>query len=533
MSNPVALPALTQAPGQPLCASFPAIRRAAAGQARQSLPCRAVAARQILPRPIFAWQKSAASPLARFVLSTATRHRRRRSTMSLLGAMGTAISGLTAQSAAFSNISDDIANSQTTGFKRVDTNFSDYITNSTASDNESDTVVATPAYINTVQGAVTQTDNPLALAISGQGFFAVSTPTNTESTTDASSSTPTFSTEQSYTRDGNFQLDKNGYLVNDQGSYLNGWSVAPDGTVDTNTLAPIQVSQAVYQPVATSNIALSANLPATYASTDAAITSNVTVYDAEGNAHQLTLTFQDQGADPTTTSDNDWTVSIADDEGNTVGTADLMFAPNGTLATVTQPSATITPFTNAAGTSQASAVEQAAGSAATLTFPTNYATSSGGYQNLTLNLGTIGGSSGLTQFAGTTYTLGGLTQNGVPPGQFSSLTMETNGDVVANYNNGQTQTIAQVPVVTFPAPDALQLQDGSSFTATQGSGAALAKAAGSSGAGSLVTSSVEASNVDIATEFSNLIVAQQAYSANAKTVTTANDMMSTALNMMR
>jgi flagellar hook protein FlgE len=109
--------------------------------------------------------------------------------------------------------------------------------------------------------------------------------------------------------------------------------------------------------------------------------------------------------------------------------------------------------------------------------------------------------------------------------------METSGQVVVNYNNGQSRTVAQVPITTFNSPDALQNQNGAAFTATNGSGDPLAQSAGASGAGQLVTSSVEQSNVDIATQFSNLIVAQQAYSANAKMVTTMSQMMQITIDM--
>jgi flagellar hook protein FlgE len=137
----------------------------------------------------------------------------------------------------------------------------------------------------------------------------------------------------------------------------------------------------------------------------------------------------------------------------------------------------------------------------------------------------------VTQYAGTAYNLQGISQDGVPPGSFSGVTTQANGDVVVNYNNGQTRTIAQVPLVTFNAPDSLQGQNGQSFTTTTASGNALADAVNTNGAGSLVVSSVEGSNVDIATEFSQLIIAQQAYSANAKVVTTANDMLESTINM--
>ncbi|MGH7188534.1 MAG: flagellar hook-basal body complex protein, partial [Acetobacteraceae bacterium] len=142
-------------------------------------------------------------------------------------------------------------------------------------------------------------------------------------------------------------------------------------------------------------------------------------------------------------------------------------------------------------------------------------------------------SNGLTQYAGTTYALNNLSQNGIPPGAFSSVSINNNGNVVINYNNGLTQTIAQVPVVTFNAPDALQSQNGQAFTATQASGDAIVNSAGSGGSGGLVTNAVEGSNVDISTEFSQLIVAQEAYSANTKTISTANQMMQALLNIIQ
>jgi flagellar hook protein FlgE len=164
-----------------------------------------------------------------------------------------------------------------------------------------------------------------------------------------------------------------------------------------------------------------------------------------------------------------------------------------------------------------------------LSFQVDFGT--GTPQTIQLNFGNYGQSSGLTQYAGTQYSLRGLTQNGVPPGAYSSVTTEANGNIVVNYDNGQSRVIAQVPVVTFNDPDALQRQDGQAFTASTGSGTPLAESAGSNGAGTLVTESIESSNVDIATEFSKLIVAQQAYSANTKMVTTAAQMLQQTIDM--
>ena len=141
--------------------------------------------------------------------------------MSLFNAIDTAISGLSSQSSAFGNISEDVANSQTVGFKRVDTRFMDYLTTSTVSENQPGAVVARPDYINNVQGSITQTDNPLGMAITGQGFFAVSQSTGTVN------NAPTFNPQQYYTRAGDFSMNSQGYLVNSAGQYLNGWTVNP------------------------------------------------------------------------------------------------------------------------------------------------------------------------------------------------------------------------------------------------------------------------------------------------------------------
>jgi flagellar hook protein FlgE len=431
--------------------------------------------------------------------------------MSLFGALNTSISGLTAQSGAFSNISDNVANSQTVGYKQVDTSFTDYLTTSTATVNESGSVVALPAYANNVQGAITQSTDTTALAISGQGFFAISEQNGTVN------GQPTFSPQQDYTRTGDFQMDTNGYLVNSAGGFLNGWTVNPaTGVANQNSMAPIQVTQTSFSPVSTTQVRLAANLPATPAASTP-ISSQIDVYDALGTMHTVSLNWTQNSA-------GDWTVAVNSPDDTSgipaVGTADVTFGTNGMAPGTIGNVGTATGSVTTPGYS--------AGGAATLSFVTNFGSAP---QTIQLNLGTYGQTNGVTQYAGTAYTLGSLTQNGVPPGGFASVTMQTNGNVVVNYNNGQSRTIAQVPIINFNDPNALQSQNGQSYTATQASGTPTANPANTNGAGTLVTSSVEGSNVDIATEFSKLIVAQQAYSANAKMVTTANQMLQTTIDM--
>ncbi|HBK07410.1 MAG TPA: flagellar hook protein FlgE [Acetobacteraceae bacterium] len=443
--------------------------------------------------------------------------------MSLFSAINTAISGLTAQSTSFGNISEDVSNSQTTGFKRVDTSFVDYLTTSDATQNTPGAVVARPDYVNNVQGSITQTDNPLGMAIAGQGFFAVSQATGQVN------NIPTFNPQQFYTRAGDFTMNSTGYLVNGAGQYLNGWTVDPSsGVVNQNALAPIQVSQSTYNPVATTNVTLSANLPATptagTATSSSPLSSQITVYDSLGTAHTVTLNWAQTAA-------NDWTVQVSVPDSKTgttdAGSAAVQFGslsgnpvPEGTIGQVS------TSTTDPGTVTSAGYVP---GQPATLNFTTDFGS---GSQTIQLNLGGYGGTTGVTQYAGSAYSLLGLTQNGVPPGSFSGVTTQANGDVVVNYNNGQTRTIAQVPVVTFNDPNALQGQNGQAFTATLGSGTPLAEVASTNGAGNLVVGSVEGSNVDIAKEFSNLIVAQQAYGANSKVVMTASQMLQATMTMV-
>ncbi len=429
---------------------------------------------------------------------------------SLFGALETSVSGLTAQSAAFGNISDNVANSQTTGFKRTDTKFDDYLTTSTQVSNESGFVAARPDYRNTVQGVIATSDNPLALAISGQGFFQVSQTGN--------GTAPSARAE--YTRDGSFTLDKNGYLTNGAGQSLDGWAVDPaTGALNQGQAGPIKIDQSSFSPVATAQVTLAANLPATPAKA-APVASQVNVYDAKGGLHTVSLSWTQNATD-------DWSVAITapDAAKPDAGGAEVKFGASSGNAVA---AGTLGSVGNASGSVTATAFTKAGPAA--LTFTADWGD---GPQAVTLNLGKYGQADGVTQFAGTDYTLRGLSQDGVAPGSFSGVTTQANGDVVANYDNGQTRTVARVPVVRFADPDALQRQDGQAFTATVASGAALAQNAGSNGAGALVTSSLEGSNVDIATEFTKLIVAQRAYSANTKLVTTADDMLQQTIDMKR
>ena len=430
--------------------------------------------------------------------------------MSLFDSLNTAVSGLTAQSASFGNISDNVANSQTVGFKATNTSFEDYLTNSSATSNEPGAVVARPDYQNSVSGTITQTGNPLNLAISGQGFFNVSQAVS------ENNGTVVFNPQQEYTRAGDFSLDKDGYMVNGSGEYLNGWAANSAGALDQTKVVPIHIQQTGYSPIPTSSATLAANLPA---SPDGGpITTQIPVIDSLGQSQTLNLAWtQVSGAS------NTWSVAVTQGNGTSLGSATVAFgaagnagAPEGTLGNITSTGGTVTGSTFASG------------GAASLGVTANFGS---GPQAVSLQLGHFGQPDGLTQFAGTTYSPRSLSQNGVPPGSYNGVTTSANGDVVVNYDNGQSRVVARVPVVTFADPNALQRENGQAFQATIGSGAAQTQQASSNGAGTLVTSSTESSNVDIATQFTQLIVAQRAYTANTKLVTTADELLQTTINM--
>ena len=425
--------------------------------------------------------------------------------MSLFGAISTAVSGLTAQSAAFTNISDNIANSQTVGYKGVNTSFSDYLTSSTATQNQSGSVGTAPQYQNDVAGTITQSSDPLALAVQGQGFFNVSETTGAGNTS--------FSTTQYYTRTGDFSLNDAGYLVNGSGEYLDGYNIDPTtGQIDTGNLQPIRIDTSSLAAVPTSNITYSAQLPNTTGGSTSTPTSEVQVIDKAGASHDISLAWTQSTTNPST-----WTVTASspDNSPATIGTASVTFGPNGDMSTVT-------------GDGSGVVGNFASGNAA-LTLNTSF---NGNAQPVTLNLGTIGTSNGVTYAAGSSsYNLQTITADGQKVGNYTGISMTSGGDVVASYDNSQTQVIAHIPLATFEAPDALQRQNGQAFTVTAGSGLARLSNSNQNGTGQLVVGSVESSNVDIATELTKLITAQEAYGANAKIVTTGDQMTQTTLQM--
>jgi flagellar hook protein FlgE len=437
--------------------------------------------------------------------------------MSLYSSMNTALSGMSAQSRALGHISDNVANAQTTGFKRTDTNFVSYISESNSEVHRPGTVLARPDFTNQVQGTIEQVESPLALAISGQGFFTAALPVGANE-----DGTRKFDARNFYTRAGDFNRDREGYLVNGSGYALQGWPVT-DGVVDKTQLSPIQVREDVFTPRPTQELDFTGNLAAGGTTNQ---TTSIQVIDSLGRTRALQLTL----APSVSPTDNTWTLSVTAPAATTpaLGSINILFGEDGA---VDQPDGTLAQFTGATGT--LSGTTATTGSPAAVTFQADFGQ---GLQTMKLNLGSFGVPGGLTQFASigaSGLSVNSFEQDGIPLGSFSSVTTQKNGDVRINYDNGQSRIVARVPVTVFKDADKLEHLDGQAFLRTTDSGEARVVEAGEDGAGLLSTRAVERSNVDIATEFSKLILAQRAYSANTKIVTTVDELLQETLNMRR
>ncbi len=446
--------------------------------------------------------------------------------MSLFGAMTTAISGLNAQASALSNISGNVANSQTAGYKRLDTVFEDLVMQSGTRSSNTGGVSAVTRATTQLQGPVSQSDNPLSLALSGRGFVSVARPIS-----EGTDGTPVFDSNPAYTRLGDFTLDRAGYLVNSAGYALRGWTADAAGIVDPSILRPIVVDRSASVPQATTRVALNAQLPAAPPTPLPPTASTVTINDSLGIERQLVLTWtRVPGTPPATSPQPDmWRLTVTA-PGESVSpapvrTVDLAFGAAASGNPVT--AGTLGQFSNANGVV---ATPYAANGPATATVTVDYGQ---GPQAITIDLGRFGSTTGLTQTGNTEYRVVSIAQDGAASSAFSFVAFAENGDIEANYENGARRVIGRVPVVTFANSDALERLDGQAFGATRESGAPLLTDPGASGAGRFVIGAVEGSNVDLAAEFAKLIVAQRAYTGNTRVVTAADQMLLDTINIIR
>jgi flagellar hook protein FlgE len=403
-----------------------------------------------------------------------------------------ALTGLQADTIALNTIGNNLANLNTTAFKAQTTTFSDLFyqqigTSGTA--NSLQVGVGTRVSGTATdfsQGTLATTTTSTDMALDGSGFFLVDRG-NTES----------------LTRAGNFQLDATGNLLSSSGENVMGYGVS-NGTVNVNGgLMAMQLPVTQNEPAhATSNISLTTSLDST-AATGATYSSSVSLYDSLGLEHSGTVTF-------TKASATSWnyavTLPAGDASGTPVGnTGTLTFNSSGQLTS---------PTSNVSG----------------ITFPGM----ADGAQalNFSMNLYGSTGSPLISQTAGTSNT-SSTTQDGYAAGAYQSFAVGLDGTLSATFSNGQTTTVGQVAVAQVANEAGLTRAGSNDYITSDASGLISVGLANVGGRGSVEGESLEQSNVDISSEFSNLIIAQRAFEANSKTVTTFDSVTQEAIGMIR
>jgi flagellar hook protein FlgE len=423
--------------------------------------------------------------------------------MSLTGALSSAVSALAAQSQSLAMVSDNIANANTTGYKTTSALFENMVTASSSARSYSSGGVSVLGRANiTQQGLLAATSNATDVAIQGAGFFVVTSALNGGTTY--------------YTRNGAFTPDKDGYLQND-GFYLEGWRTDVNGNIigaaTANNLTPIKTDIAATSASPTTSATVSANLPADAAVNDT-FNSSMTVYDSLGTPSSIQITW-------TKTAANSWSASF----GNPTSVAD------STVQTGTTAAGSIAITFNSTDGSLASVTPNPP------TISISGWTDGAANSSISLDLGTVGKTDGLTQYASgeTTPAIGDATiePNGFALGTLSSVSVGKDGVVNATYSNGQTVPIYKIAVSTFSDPTGLAAHSDGMYTATATSGNATYQTSGENGAGTVYGSELESSTTDTSGQFSNMISAQQAYSAASQVITTVNKMYDTLMSAMR
>ncbi len=470
--------------------------------------------------------------------------------MGIYGALTTAVTGLQAQSFALENISGNIANSQTTAFKRTDTSFVDYVVENSPKRQKSGIVSAFSRQTNDVQGDILASSTSTSMAINGDGFFQV------ERLFDFSDAQPVFNGENFYSRRGDFQVDRFGYLVNGGGYYLKGLPVDRiSGNVSGTVPEVIKIPNDFLGAKQTSEVKIRANVPA----------DPRTVFSGQ-NGGDPYIADSLNAADNITVADNELFL-----ESSIAGGAITIFNENGAPVNVQMRWAQVEPpaAVTAAGQTQWAAFYQelnpdkstAATDVIWRALPDNvsgtgrevFTFDKNGKMNLADTYGTGNdnfiqmanvtvdgqevpnvrfnfGETGLTSYADPSgaYQATELEQNGYPAGELVDVEVSDLNRIRANYSNGISIDVAEIPLVSFNSENNLRALDGGGYAKTNESGNPIQGANAS-----IIGASLEASNTDIADEFSKLIVTQQAYSANTRIVSSADEMMQETLNMKR
>jgi flagellar hook protein FlgE len=426
-----------------------------------------------------------------------------------LNTLLTGVSGLQAESSAMSVVGDNIANANTTGFKSQRSVFQDALAQSGGGGSAEGIGVQFGSSQQVfTQGSLVNTGVSTDVAISGEGFFVVDGSINGM-------------TGRFYTRAGELSVNSQGELVNATGMSVLGRVTQSDGTLAAGA-SPLTVPAGAIPAQATGSVAVTANLDARASASaegfdpnavvlQGSVTSTTLVYDSMGKAHPLEIHF-------VKTEDGHWEyhavvsgqdVTPVEPGMKEVGNGSLSFNSDGSLQTVSKgnPAISVT-FT---GMVAAQPIDVGFGSA----------TADGG-----------SGKDGVTQYASNGNT-SSISQDGYAPGSLSGIKITDEGDVEGTYTNGESRSVGQLSIAKFRNSEGLARAGDNMWMATNESGDAVLGSAGSGGRGALTSGALESSNIDMGEEFVAMIQHQRAYSANSKTIQTADDMLSSLMMLKR
>jgi len=432
--------------------------------------------------------------------------------MTVLSSMNSGVSGLKAESDALGVVGDNIANVNTSGFKAQRAVFEDVLGHSilagTSTGLPGSGVRVGDIQQMFTQGTLSNTGVSTDVALNGDGFFVV------KGTVDGVSS-------DFYTRAGEFVIDKDGKLSNTSGLKVQGYQANGDGTFAAS-LSDVTAPTAALPARATTALSITANIDSSATTPalawdpqDPANTANfsttMSIYDSLGNAHTADVYFRK-------TADNAWDYHVlvpgADLNppvvGNSeVGSGALTFTTNGALNTATVTTAVSASFGGGATAAQAITVD----------FGTSIAAGGTGLD-------------GTTQFAGPS-NVSAQKQDGYASGDFSGVSVDGQGVVTGLYTNGEKIAMSQLAIAKFRSNDGLGRAGQNLWISTRESGTAAMGTAGSGGRGATTGGALEGSNVDLASEFVSMIQHQRSFSANSKTITTADEMLQELINLKR
>lgn len=432
--------------------------------------------------------------------------------MTISSSLNAGVAGLNVNATKLATISDNIANSGTYGYKRAQADFESMVINGTAAYTAGGVRASTTRLIDQ-SGPILSTGNATDLAVNGRGMLPV-----TES---SAIDQPSGNLPMRMVTTGAFRPDSEGYLTTETGLVLMGWPIAADGTQPAyprdsfDALEPVLINRNQFSGQATTEMSLSVNLPATETAAGAsgdAISISAEYFGNLGTSESLNVTFTP--VVPATGESNQWTMTVADSaSGNAVVgeytlTFDTSRADGGTLASVT--------------TVSGGAYDPATGELGL--------TVAGG--PLSLNIGQPGQATGMTQLSDI-FAPNAISKNGIPVGSMTGVEVDEGGVVHAVYDSGLTRPIFQVPLVDVPNPNGLKVLNGQSYQITPESGAFFLWNAGDGPTGEVIAYAREESSTDVASELTQMIQTQRAYSSNARVIQTVDEMLQETTNIIR